>query len=132
MHTSDFRRQGLNFRLVFALAILGSLIAAIHFTRPTQAAGSTFYVSRSGNNADGRSWATAWNELNQIKWAVVPPGSTIFLDGGSSQMVYATTLAPAASGTSSAPITIKLAPDVGRNGQVAIFGGRSTPLPYCD
>ena len=100
MQTSDFRRQGPNFRVVLALALLGSLIAAIQFTRPTQAAGSTYYVSRSGNNADGRSWSAAWNELDQINWSVVQPGDTIFVDGGSSQMVYATTLAPTASGAS--------------------------------
>src|SRR5439155_3597370 len=87
MQTSDSRRQGPKFQVILALALLGSLIAAIQFSRPTQAAGTNYYVSRSGNNADGRSWATAWNELNQIKWNVVRAGDTISVDGGSTQMV---------------------------------------------
>ncbi|MEO8285692.1 MAG: S-layer homology domain-containing protein [Chloroflexota bacterium] len=91
-------------------------------------------MSKVGSNADGRSWSAAWNELDQIDWSSIQPGDTILLDGGggSSQMVYSTPLIVGASGSSSAPITIKLAPDAGRNGQAVIFGGRSTPLPYCD
>ncbi len=98
---------------------------------PQSPAGSTFYVSKLGSNGDGRSWASAWNELSRINWSIVQPGDSILLDGGSSQMVYTSTLTPTKSGTAAAPITIKLASDPGRNGQVAIFGGRSTPLPYC-
>src|SRR5205807_1143531 len=52
------------------------------------AARSTWYVSKNGNNADGLSWATAWNELNQINWSVVQPGETIQVDGGSQSMTY--------------------------------------------
>lgn len=93
---------------------------------------TTYYVSKEGSNRDGRSWATAWNELDQIDWEVIRPGDTILLDGGASQMVYNSTLTLKTSGTSEHPITIKLASETGRNGQVVIFGGRSTPLPYCD
>ncbi len=28
--------------------------------------GRFFFVSKRGNNRDGRSWATAWNELDRI------------------------------------------------------------------
>jgi hypothetical protein len=94
-------------------------------------AGATYYVSKRGNNEDGRSWETAWNELNQIDWAVVEPGDTILLDGGAEQMVYQSTLTVRQSGAEGRPITIRLADEEGRNGQVVIFGGRSTPLPYC-
>jgi len=110
--------------------------------------GSVYYVSRTGNNKDGLSWATAWNELNQIKWYQVDPGSTIFLDGGtkpcpspyhftsprpgvSCGMEYDSTLVVGASGTPRARIVIKLSKAEGRNGTAVIFGGREVPLPYC-
>ena len=101
--------------------------------RQQQAAttGTVYYVSKNGNNADGKSWATAWNELNQINWPVIQPGNTILLDGGSSQMVYTTTLTIDKSGVRGTPITIERATDSGHNGKVVIFGGRVTPLPYC-
>lgn len=89
-------------------------------------AGPVHYVSKLGNNSDGNSWASAWNELASINWSVVRSGDTVVVDGGVSQMTYTTELIPKGSG-----FTIRLAPDAGRNGQVVIFGGRSTPLPYC-
>lgn len=115
------------------------------------AAGTTYYVSRTGSNGDGRSWATAWNELDQIDWGVIQPGDTILIDGGpvackysvtvtnstntplpaGCGMEYSTTLRIGASGTVDAPITFKLADEPGRNGTARIFGGRATPLPYC-
>ncbi len=110
--------------------------------------GSAFYVSRAGNDKDGTSWATAWNELNQIKWSSVPAGSTIYVDGGALPCVspydftttrpgvtcgmeYDTTLTVGASGSVGSPITLRLSDEVGRNGTAVFFGGRSIPLPYC-
>src|SRR6266446_2236143 len=60
----------------------------------SNAAGSahTYFVSRNGNNADGLSWTTAWNELASINWSVVQPGDTVILDGGTNGMTYATIL----------------------------------------
>jgi hypothetical protein len=93
--------------------------------------GKTYYVSKSGNNADGRSWSTAWNELDAVNWSVIQPGDTILLDGGVDTMIYTTTLTIGKSGMPNAPITIQRATEAGRNGKVVIFGGRSIPLPYC-
>jgi hypothetical protein len=98
---------------------------------PVVVRGKAYYVSKNGNNTDGRSWSTAWNELNQINWSVIKPGDVILLDGGTDKMVYTTTLMIGESGTRKAPITIQRATEAGRNGNVVIFGGRSTPLPYC-
>lgn len=115
---------------------------------------TTWYISSSGNNIDGRSWTTAWNELDQIDWSVVGPGDTILLDGGktvcaypkkvtgssntpesasggSCGMVYESTLTIGKSGQPGNPITIRLAGESGRSGTAIIFGGRSSPLPYC-
>ncbi|MDX6206110.1 MAG: hypothetical protein QOF39_2167, partial [Frankiales bacterium] len=121
-------------------------------TTTAPASGHTWYVSKTGNNADGRTWATAWNELANIQWSLVQPGDRVVIDGGSTAcpsnydfanhatnrpgltcgMEYTTALTVRKSGTSSAPISIQLAQDAGRNGTVVIFGGRSTMLPYCD
>jgi hypothetical protein len=92
----------------------------------------TYYVSKNGLNIDGRSWDTAWNELDQIDWDLVRPGDLIVLDGGATEMGYASTLTIGKSGTSERPITLTLSEEPGRDGQVIIFGGRSTALPYCD
>src|SRR5690242_16414397 len=93
--------------------------------------GATYYVSKNGNNANGLSWSTAWNELDQINWSKIQPGSTIILDGGISNMIYTTTLTVEKSGVAGSPITIERSTEPGHNGTVALFGGRSTPLPYC-
>ncbi len=92
---------------------------------------NTYYVSHSGSNQDGRSWDTAWSELNQIVWPEIQPGDTILLDGGTQEMIYSSTLSIGASGAAGAPISVRLADTPGRNGRVVIFGGRRTPLPYC-
>lgn len=93
----------------------------------------TFYISKDGDNSDGTSWSNAWRELDQVDWSKITPGTTLVIDGGSSEMVYRTTmLIENVHGTVENPITIKLSDENGRNGQAVIFGGRSTPLPYCD
>ena len=98
--------------------------------RSTAGKATTYYVSKNGDNANGRSWATAWNELANINWSVVQPGDTILLDGGGQSMTYTTTLTIGKSGIQTAPITIERSTDVGHNGHVVLFGGGS-PLPYC-
>lgn len=53
---------------------------------------NAFYVSKNGNNTDGRSWKTAWNELDQVKWdqlSMPRPGRTVLnIDGGKGSMYY--------------------------------------------
>lgn len=124
--------------LLLAVLLLIALPLSIFFSRQQQqtqqyaaTGGHTYYISKNGNNADGTSWQTAWNELNQINWSVIQPGDTILLDGGTSNMTYTTTLTIGKSGVQGAPITIERATDSGHNGKVILFGGRSTPLPYC-
>lgn len=90
-----------------------------------------YYVSKSGNNSNGHSWATAWNELDQINWNAIKPGSLILIDGGAKEMVYRTSLRVNSSGTQQAPITIQLSQENGRNGQAIFDGGRGSTLPYC-
>jgi len=89
------------------------------------------YVSKTGDNSDGKTWWTAWNELDQIDWLAVSAGDVILLDGGVTEMVYTTPLVIHRIGKPEKPITIKLAEKPGRDGKAILFGGRSTPLPYC-
>jgi len=139
--------------------VLGMFVFSRHFTAPVHAAG-TWYVSKNGTNADGRTWNTAWNELSQINWSAVQPGDTILIDGGSTRclppnpniaigqnhvkdrpdlydpnhpcgMRYTSTLEIGKSGTASLPITIRVSEDTGRNGTAVIFGGRVSFLPEC-
>jgi hypothetical protein len=90
-----------------------------------------YYVSPSGNDTDGTSWANAWNTVSAIKWSMVQPGATVFLDGGTSGVTYTSTLVVGRSGTAAAPITVRVSPQPGHSGPVRIFGGRTIPLPYC-
>lgn len=90
-----------------------------------------YFVSKDGGNGDGRSWASAWSELDQIDWEVIQPGDVILIDGGSSEMVYTTRLEPEVSGTPESPVVIAMAGEPGRNGKVVIFGGRDAELPHC-
>lgn len=112
-----------------ALTIL--IMGFIFLLTPQSANAANYYVSKDGDNDDGTSWATAWNELNQISWGSILPGDIIYLDGGSTSMTYTTILYPTASGISGNPITIQLSTESGRNGQVIIDGGRLAALPEC-
>src|SRR5437879_2809566 len=67
--------------LVFCAAL--TLGLAAFAAAPRARAATTFFVSRNGNNTDGRSWASAWNNLDQINWTAVSVGDTILIDGGS-------------------------------------------------
>jgi len=99
---------------LFALALMSA-----------QAANATnFYVSKSGNNADGLTWQTAWNELAQVNWSKVTSASTIYIDGGPSGMSYYTTLTDdATTGSSASQVQILQSSESGHNGKVTITGG---------
>jgi hypothetical protein len=118
--------------------------------RASSAASPTrkFFISRSGNNSNGRSWATAWSELADIDWSLVGPDSIIVIDGGTTRcpspygfvgtrpgvecgMEYDTTLRVQASGSPGHPLIIRLSSEPGHDGTAVFFGGRETPLPYC-
>ncbi|HUX78949.1 MAG TPA: hypothetical protein VMW10_04280, partial [Alphaproteobacteria bacterium] len=123
--------------IFFFISLLSFFFLLARFKKPlqikqrAQTSGSIYYVSKSGNNTDGLSWRTAWNELDQINWNLIRPGDTVLLDGGSTNMVYTSTLTVKTDGVVNAPITIRLATEAGKNGQARIFGGRSILLPYC-
>lgn len=84
-------------RFIF-LATLIAPLGLLAFASPSLADGADipvpFYVSKNGNNADGKSWATAWNEMDQIQWAQINPGrgDSLTIDGGVGSMTYKTPL----------------------------------------
>ncbi len=82
---------------------------------------SFFYVSKLGNNTDGKSWDSAWNELDQIKWEEINPGDTIVIGGGE----YHAQLDVKKSGIPGLPITITT------NGEQVVLDGQRPALPYC-
>jgi parallel beta-helix repeat protein len=88
---------------------------------------SAYYISAAGNNTDGKSWATAWNSLNQVNWSIVQPGATIYLSGGTSGLTYNGGIRISKSGTASKYITIDTGANspspAGHNGTVTIEGG---------
>lgn len=92
-----------------------------HFTPSVEMNTTTFYVSKEGNNTDGKSWETAWNEVDQIQWENVSPGETIVIGGGE----YHTNMKVEASGVSGSPITITT------NGTQVILDGQRPAPPYC-
>jgi hypothetical protein len=138
-------------RISFGLALRSRGVVTVDdlsLARVRAGAGRQWYVSRQGSGGNGRSWATAWNELGAIDWSVVRPGDTVLVDGGATRcrsaydftttrpgvscgMTYGTTLRVGVSGVAGKPVVIRKASDPGRNGTVVLFGGRAEPLPYC-
>ncbi len=91
---------------------------------PDAFTGTTWYVSKSGSNADGKSWATAWKELDQIAWSAVKPGDRIELEGGT----YTKRLVPTAGGAASGRIRLERSTAAGHDGKVT-FDFSNTPVP---
>jgi hypothetical protein len=83
-----------------------------------------FFVSRTGDNSDGKTWATAWNELDQIDWSAVAPGDHIAIDAGT----YTTRLVPAKGGSAQGRIYLERSIEPGHNGKVT-FDFSHTDVP---
>ena len=107
--------------LKIILSIFFSLTLLVFI--PDTILASTYYVSKQGNNSNGLSWTTAWNELNQINWSTVKPGDTIEIDGSSTSVTYSTSLSIGSSGTGGSPITISKSQSTGHIGTPLTTGG---------
>ncbi len=97
--------------------LLIALILSFACTTNSPACATTYYVSKNGNNQDGKTWATAWSELWRIQGAEVKSGDTIVLDGGQTSMQYNEGLFLQNGG-----ITITRSLEAGHNGQVILNG----------
>jgi hypothetical protein len=124
------RTQKTFLTIVFVILLSGTVVSptahGAHAISHT-----TYYVSRDGSNLDGKTWETAWSELDQIEWGRIRPGDTVLIDGGTARMAYETSLDIGQSGAPDIPITIRVSTEADHNGQVTLFGGRAEWLPYC-
>jgi pectate lyase len=64
------------------LMFKSALLVAVLFIASVSAHAGSYYVSKSGNNSSGASWASAWNELSQVNWSTVGSGSTLYVAAG--------------------------------------------------
>src|SRR3989344_1634471 len=120
----------INAMKITKLLIFGILFAVFLFVGAEDAFAANWYVSRNGSNADGRSWTTAWNEMNRINWSSIQPGDIIYLDGGTSGLTYNTRMVSGAGGTASSPILIQRYEESGHNGRVSLAHGMEINHPY--
>lgn len=115
--TNDMRLQGRRIvRVVVAL-----LVATM-----AHANAANWYLDKDAMGANtGTNWASAWTNYSCVQWGVkgVNAGDTLFISGGLQSKTYGTNnirWMVGASGTSDAPITIRVGQDEGHNG-VVIF-----------
>lgn len=117
-------------RLLVSVLALGSLTSSSAFAT-SDFGPKTYYVSKNGNNTDGRTWATAWNEMDQIKWSQINTTNNYYgadrlvIDGGARRMVYRTPLKVMAVG-SYFGFSITVSTDAGHNGQCVIAPPRDS------
>ncbi|MBX9669791.1 MAG: hypothetical protein K2X93_19360 [Candidatus Obscuribacterales bacterium] len=86
-----------------------------------------YFVSKNGDNSDGKSWETAWHEMDQIKWQQMKPFDDLTIDGGASKMVYRTPLRAALPWYNHdfefrTDFNIRVSTETGHNGQAIILG----------
>ena len=82
---------------------------------------NNWYVDNAANpDGDGRSWKSAWNSFQAIRWGSIRPGDTIYVSGGANGKTYMETLWVLASGIPGSPITITKGIDPGHSGNVII------------
>ena len=86
-----------------------------------------YYVSKNGDNTTGRTWATAWNEMDQIKWAQIKTqqGDSLILDGGVGRMIYRKPMQVQAAASSYYPLSVTVSTEAKHNGQVVIAPGNA-------
>lgn len=112
------------FSIIFIIAVFAAPSLA---SNPNGPFPRTFYVSRTGDNSDGLSWQTAFNEMDQIQWERIDVvrGDRVVIDGGSSHMVYRTQLnIQSRVNFQPSPLRVSLSNEVGRNGRAIIYGAR--------
>ena len=114
------------FLLVSVIAILSV------FALAAQSTGETFYVSRTGDNSDGKTFATAWNELSRIDWSVVSSGDTILVDGGTAACPKWGDEAPGCGSVYNTALSFgKDGVTVRGVGGTVILDGNQTVFTYC-
>ncbi len=85
-----------------------------------------YHVSRNGDNTDGLTWATAWNEMDQIRWAEISPQrrDSLVIDGGAKRMVYKKPMIVQITPWYS-PVNVTVSTEPSHNGQAVIAPGNA-------
>jgi hypothetical protein len=104
-------------RTIFSFLLLLLSILLCHTAHATN-----WHVDNSiAASGDGKSWSTAWKTFSHINWALINPGDTIFISGGSTSKTYTERLKPQAGGSFTGGfITIQTGQESGHNGTVII------------
>lgn len=113
-------------KLMLALAVLAGTMPFASAALATSDFGPhQYYVSKSGDNTNGRTWATAWNELDQIHWEYINTlqGDSIVIDGGAHRMIYRKPLQVQATQSNYYPLRVSVSTEKLHNGQVVIAPG---------
>jgi hypothetical protein len=94
-YVHKFRAQAHSAKGALSLAALtivlfSTALPAFANSPPNPNLPRTYYVSKNGDNTDGLSWKTAWNEMDQIHWSELSPQrhDSLVIDGGERRMVY--------------------------------------------
>jgi hypothetical protein len=82
---------------------------------------ANWYVDKQAvGNSTGTDWTNAWTSLAQIAWPAINGGDTIYISGGTSGITYNEALEIGKSGSSNAPITIRVGQDARHNSKVTL------------
>lgn len=119
------KRIGLS--ILLALVFMFALLPIKAFaSNPYGPFPTVYYVSKNGDNSDGKSWKTAWNEMDQIPWQQINVGwgDSLVVDGGEKSMVYRTPMRVQALHTGPwYRLRVNVSTEAGHNGRVIIYGG---------
>ncbi len=107
-------------RGVFLSAGRGLLVIALSIG-PAMGYAASWYVDKHATGGStGSDWTNAWTKLSSIAWAGINGGDTIYLSGGTSGITYYEPLLIGSSGSSNAPITIRVGQEAGHNSKVTL------------
>lgn len=121
-----------NFKTLFVrsrITLLSLAVLLLNVTLATSAHAQfgppsiTYYVSKNGDNSDGRTWQNAFNELDQIPWEQFSARDKIILDGGQRRMIYRKSMNATSAGSYYGRLAISVSLEEGHNGQVVIAPG---------
>jgi hypothetical protein len=98
------------------------MVIVFMFSGQQTFAGNWYVDNAASGSNNGTSWINAWRAFNLINWALIVPGDTLYISGGSTSKTYNETLTIGKSGTPGNLITVSTGQDTGHNGTVVIDG----------